>query len=86
MIINPELNNQVGLEIDTDGAIAAGIIYSAFDNVKGWLRSNSQLVCCNSVDGQKENLVGLSAGNLIDYWDESASVVVSNRLLNNGNG
>lgn len=87
MIINPSLNNQVGLEIVTEDVLAAGIIYSAFDNVKGWLRSNAQLVCSNVVfDGKNNNLVGLTAGNLIDYWDESASVVVSNRLLNNGNG
>lgn len=87
MIINPELNNQVGLELKKGFALAAGIIYSAFDNVKGWLRSNARLVCSNAVfDGKKYNLVGLTAGNLIDYWDESASVVVSNRLLNNGNG
>ena len=87
MIINPELNNQVGLKIDPDDTIAAGIIYSAFDNVKGWLRSNAQLVCSNAYwDGKTLNLIGLTAGNLIDYWDESASVVVSNRLLNNGNG
>lgn len=87
MIINPELNNQVGAEIKTEDVLAAGIIYSAFDNVKGWLRSNAQLVCSNAVfDGKTINLVGLSAGNLIDYWDDSAAVVVSNRLLNNGNG
>ena len=89
MIINPELNNQVGLEIKTDAdvVLAAGIIYSAFDNVKGWLRSNAQLVCSNAVfEGKSFKYVGLTAGNLIDYWDESASVVVSNRLLNNGNG
>lgn len=85
MIINPIFNNKVGLEISPDGSIAAGIIYSAFDSVKGWLRSNSQLVCANSFSGTKDSLLGLSAGNLIDYWDDSASVVVSNRLLNNGN-
>ena len=85
-IIDPAFNNKVGLEIKTEGVLAAGIIYSAFDNVKGWLRSNAQLVCTNSVfDGKNFNHVGLSAGNLIDYWDDSASVVVSNRLLNNGN-
>lgn len=39
MIINPVLNNQVGLEIKTEGMLAAGIIYSSFDSVKGWLRS-----------------------------------------------
>lgn len=87
MIINPELNNQVGLEIKTEDVLAAGIIYSAFDNVKGWLRSNAQLVCSNAVVmGKNFGFIGLTAGNLIDYWDESASVVVSNRLLNNGNG
>ena len=87
MIINPSLNNQVGLEIETDGALAAGIIYSAFDNVKGWLRCNAKLVCSNAYPAGKEVYhLGLSAGNLIDYWDDSASVVVSNRLLNNGNG
>ena len=87
MIINPELNNQVGLEINTEDVLAAGIIYSAFDNVKGWLRSNAQLVCSNAVVmGKNFGFIGLTAGNLIDYWDESASVVVSNRLLNNGNG
>lgn len=86
MIIDPEFNKENGLKIKVGGALAAGIIYSSFDNVKGWLRSNSQLVCSNSVDGQKENLVGLSAGNLIDYWDDTASLVVSRRLLNNGNG
>ena len=86
MIINPSFNNQIGLEIKTDEALAAGIIYSSFDNVKGWLRSNAQLVCSNAAfDGKNFNLVGLTAGNLIDYWDDSASVVVSNRLLNNGN-
>ena len=87
MIINPDLNNQVGLKIDPDGALAAGIIYSAFDNVKGWLRSNAKLVCSNAYPAGKDVFhLGLSAGNLIDYWDDSASVVVSNRLLNNGNG
>lgn len=87
MIINPDLNNQVGLEINTEEVLAAGIIYSAFDNVKGWLRSNAQLVCSNAVMmGKSFGFIGLTAGNLIDYWDESASVVVSNRLLNNGNG
>lgn len=85
MIINPAFNNKVGLEISPDGSLAAGIIYSSFDSVKGWLRSNSQLVCSNSIDGTDDKLCGLSAGNLIDYWDDSASVVVSNRLLNNGN-
>ena len=84
MIIDPGFNNKNGVKIDVAGALAAGIIYSSFDNVKGWLRSNSQLVCSNSVVGGKD-LYGLSAGNLIDYWDDSASVVVSNRLLNNGN-
>ena len=85
MIINPAFNNKVGLEISPDGALAAGIIYSAFDSVRGWLRSNSQLVCSNSIDGTEDDRYGLSAGNLIDCWDDSASVVVSNRLLNNGN-
>ena len=84
-IINPTFNNKLGLEISPDGSIAAGIIYSSFDNVKGWLRSNSQLVCTNSFLGSKDSLLGLTAGNLIDYWADSASVVVSNRLLNNGN-
>ena len=83
MIINPDFNH----EIETDRALAAGIIYSAFDNVKGWLRSNAQLVCTNGVfDGRVNNLFGLSAGNLIDYWDDTAALVVSRRLLNNGNG
>lgn len=87
MIINPSFNNQVGVEIETDGALAGGIIYSAFDNVKGWLRSNAQLVCSNAYPvGKDVHILGLSAGNLIDYWDDSASVVLSNRLLNNGNG
>lgn len=87
MIINPVLNNQVGLEIKTEGMLAAGIIYSSFDSVKGWLRSNAQLVCSNAdFNGKSYNFFGLSAGNLIDYWDDSAAVVVSNRLLNNGNG
>lgn len=85
MIIDPALNNKKGLKIGVAGALAAGIIYSSFDNVKGWLRSNSQLVCSNSYLGTKGSGCGLSAGNLIDYWDDSASVVVSNRLLNNGN-
>ena len=85
MLINPDLNNQQGLEINMEEVLAAGIIYSAFDNVKGWLRSNSQLVCSNSGNGTKDDICGLSAGNLIDYWDDSASVVVSKRLLNNGN-
>ena len=84
-IINPAYNNKVGLEISPDGALAAGIIYSAFDSVRGWLRSNSQLLCSNSIDGTEDDRFGLSAGNLIDCWDDSASVVVSNRLLNNGN-
>ena len=83
-IIDPALNNKRGLMISTSGALAAGIIYSSYDNVKGWLRSNSQLVCTNSLVGGNDHY-GLSAGNLIDYWDDSASVVVSNRLLNNGN-
>ena len=83
-IIDPELNNKNGLKISVAGALAAGIIYSSFDNVKGWLRSNSQLVCTNSIVGGDDRF-GLSAGNLIDYWDDSASVVVSNRILNNGN-
>ena len=85
MIVDPALNNKVGLEISPDGSLAAGIIYSSYDNVKGWLRSNSQLVCSNTIFGTKDSGCGLSAGNLIDYWDDSASVVVSNRLLNNGN-
>lgn len=84
-IIDPALNNKNGLKISTGGALAAGIIYSSYDNVKGWLRSNSQLVCSNSYLGTKNSGCGLSAGNLIEYWDDSASVVVSNRLLNNGN-
>lgn len=88
MIIDPALNNKAGLEIKTNEnvVLAAGIIYSSFDNVKGWLRSNAQLVCSNALfDGKEVGHFGLSAGNLIDYWDDSASVVVSNRLLNNGN-
>ena len=86
MIIDPAFNNKVGVAIKPDGALAAGIIYSSFDNVKGWLRSNAQLVCSNAdFNGKSYSLFGLSAGNLIDYWDDSASVVVSNRLLNNGN-
>lgn len=85
MIINPGLNDESGVQISPAGALAAGIIYSSYDNVKGWLRSNSRLVCSNSLLGAKDGLYGLSAGNLIDYWDDSASVVVSNRLLNNGN-
>lgn len=85
MIINPAFNNKNGLEISPDGALAAGIIYSAFDPVRGWLRSNSQLVCSNSIDGTEDDRFGLSAGNLIDCWEDSASVVESKRLLNNGN-
>ena len=85
MIIDPTYNKKNGLVISSGGSLAAGIIYSSFDSVKGWLRSNSQLVCSNSGNGTKDELCGLSAGNLIDYWDDSASVVVSNRLLNNGN-
>ena len=85
IIIDHVLNNKNGAKISVAGALAAGIIYSSFDNVKGWLRSNSQLVCSNSYLGTKDSGCGLSAGNLIDYWDDSASVVVSNRLLNNGN-
>lgn len=86
LIIDPAFNNKDGLEISVDNSLAAGIIYSSYDNVKGWLRSNAQLVCSNAIlDGRNVNLIGLSAGNLIDYWDDSASVVVSNRLLNNGN-
>lgn len=86
MIIDPAHNNKDGLKIEPVGALAAGMIYSAYDNVKGWLRSNSELVCSNALIGGRDiNLCGLSAGNLIDYWDDSASVVVSNRLLNNGN-
>lgn len=84
MIIEPNSYNKNALQIKTQGALAAGIIYSSYDNVKGWLRSNSQLVCTNSLVGGNDHF-GLSAGNLIDYWDDSASVVVSNRLLNNGN-
>lgn len=84
MIIDQRFNGKDGFQIRPEGALAAGIIYSAYDNVKGWLRSNSQLVCTNSLVGGND-LFGLSAGNLIDYWDDSASVVVSNRLLNNGN-
>lgn len=84
MIMDPRFNNKEGLMISSAGALAAGIIYSSYDNVKGWLRSNSRLVCSNSVVGGNDRY-GLSAGNLIDYWDDSASVVVSNRLLNNGN-
>ena len=85
LIIDPAFNNKDGLEISVDNSLAAGIIYSSYDNVKGWLRSNAQLVCTNAVlDGRNVNLIGLSAGNLIDYWDDSASVVVSKRLLNNG--
>lgn len=85
MIIEPPFNKKDGFKINTSGALAAGIIYSSFDNVKGWLRSNSQLVCSNSYLGTKNSGCGLSAGNLIEYWDDSASVVVSKRLLNNGN-
>ena len=84
MIIDPGTNYNNGFKISTAGALAAGIIYSSYDNVRGWLRSNSQLVCTNSLVGGNDHF-GLSAGNLIDYWDDSASVVVSNRLLNNGN-
>lgn len=83
-ILDPNLNKKDGLQINTDGVLAAGIIYSSYDNVKGWLRSNAQLVCTNSLVGGNDHF-GLSAGNLIDYWDDSASVVESKRLLNNGN-
>ena len=84
MILDPNFNKKNGFEISTNGALAAGIIYSSYDNVKGWLRSNSQLVCTNSLVGGNDHF-GLSAGNLIEYWDDSASVVASKRLLNNGN-
>lgn len=83
-LLDPNLNKKEGLQINTGGVLAAGIIYSSYDNVKGWLRSNSQLVCTNSLVGGNDHF-GLSAGNLIDYWDDSASVVESKRLLNNGN-
>lgn len=65
-----------------DNTFAAGIIYSSYDENKGWLRSNSVMESSNkSVNGQ----IGLNAAYLLDYWADSSNIVASSRLLNNGN-
>ena len=65
-----------------DNTFAAGIIYSSYDENKGWLRSNSVMESSNkSVNGQ----IGLNAAYLLDYWADSSNIVSSSRLLNNGN-
>lgn len=65
-----------------DNTFAAGIIYSSYDENKGWLRSNSVMEStCKSGD----TLVGLNAAYLLDYWADSSNIVSSSRLLNNGN-
>ena len=65
-----------------DNTFAAGIIYSSYDDNKGWLRSNSVMESSNkSVNGQ----IGLNAAYLLEYWADSSNIVSSSRLLNNGN-
>lgn len=65
-----------------DSTFAAGIIYSAYDENKGWLRSNSVMLNSNKF-GQHN--IGLNAAYLLDYWADSSNIVSSSRLLNNGN-
>lgn len=65
-----------------DDTFAAGIIYSSYDENKGWLRSNSVMMSTNS-DGSDR--IGLSAAYLLDFWADSSNIVASSRLLNNGN-
>lgn len=65
-----------------DNTFAAGIIYSSYDENKGWLRSNCVMESSNkSVNGN----IGLNAAYLLDYWADSSNIVSSARLLNNGN-
>lgn len=65
-----------------DNTFAAGIIYSSYDENKGWLRSNSVMESSNkSVNGQ----IGLNAAYLLDNWADSSNIVATSRLLNNGN-
>lgn len=65
-----------------DNTFAAGIIYSSYDENKGWLRSNSVMESSNKF-GSKN--IGLNAAYLLDYWADTSNIVASSRLLNNGN-
>lgn len=65
-----------------DSTFAAGIIYSSYDDKKGWLRSNSVMMNSNKFGPHQ---IGLYAGYLLDYWADSSNIVSSSRLLNNGN-
>ena len=65
-----------------DSTFAAGIIYSSYDENKGWLRSNSVMESSNK---SGDNLIGLNAAYLLDNWADSSNIVSSSRLLNNGN-
>ena len=65
-----------------DNTFAAGIIYSSYDENKGWLRSNSVMLNSNKFDNHR---IGLNAAYLLDYWADSSNIVSSSRLLNNGN-
>lgn len=65
-----------------DSTFAAGIIYSSYDENKGWLRSNSVMLNSNKFGSHQ---IGLNAAYLLDYWADSSNIVSSSRLLNNGN-
>lgn len=65
-----------------DSTFAAGIIYSSYDENKGWLRSNSVMLNSNKFGSHN---IGLNAAYLLDYWADSSNIVSSSRLLNNGN-
>lgn len=65
-----------------DSTFAAGIIYSSYDENKGWLRSNSVMLNSNKF---AQHNIGLNAAYLLDYWADSSNIVSSSRLLNNGN-
>lgn len=65
-----------------DSTFAAGIIYSSYDDNKGWLRSNSVMMSSNKFSSHQ---IGLNAAYLLDYWADSSNIVASSRLLNNGN-
>ena len=65
-----------------DNTFAAGIIYSSYDDNKGWLRSDSVMMNSNKFGN---NQIGLNAAYLLDYWADSSNIVATSRLLNNGN-
>lgn len=65
-----------------DGTFAAGIIYSSYDDNKGWLRSDSDMMSSNRFG---DDQIGLNAAYLLDYWADSSNIVATSRLLNNGN-